>query len=113
MPVYVYRCSKCKKEKEVVHSIKEIDEPTEELINGITCHGRQMIRVPQLTNLQSGKPDRELLADKQKEEKRKARLATAQQVEANDKDIQAQDRPYLRNKYKKTKGLKGNPFNKN
>ena len=37
MPNYVYRCQWCKKEIEVFHTMKEVDEPSEELLEKISC----------------------------------------------------------------------------
>lgn len=52
MPTYIYRCENCKKEKEVIHRMCEVDDPSTELIDETTCCER-MVRVPQLTNYAS------------------------------------------------------------
>jgi hypothetical protein len=37
MPVYIYKCKWCGGTKEVVHSITEIDNPSEETLEETTC----------------------------------------------------------------------------
>jgi len=64
MPEYIYRCSICKREEEVSHSMSECDNPSKETImkttcNEITCsrhdsiYGNEWKKVPQLTSFLS------------------------------------------------------------
>jgi hypothetical protein len=62
MPEYIYRCPKCGVEREVMHSMSEIDKPSEETqletsCNPITCQdfnnsdlGLKFERIPQSCN---------------------------------------------------------------
>lgn len=54
MPIYTYRDDETGFEKEVLHSMKEMDTPSEETLKEITYQGRLMHRVPgsfSVTNL--------------------------------------------------------------
>ena len=50
MPIYVYRDDETGFEKDVHHSMAEIDEPSEETLKEITHEGRLMHRVPCVSN---------------------------------------------------------------
>lgn len=37
MPIYLYHCPTCENQKEVIHSMSEVDIPTESTLKNTTC----------------------------------------------------------------------------
>lgn len=111
-PIYEYACREkgCKYTVEVLHSMSECDNPKESTLKEITCkkHNALMKRIIQDVMLigASGKTEAQLRADKQAQQKRRARLHTAQ----NSDDIVhgAENKARIKKKYAKF-DKRGNP----
>lgn len=62
MPVYIYKCNTCEKRVEINHSMNEIDNPSQEVIDKTSCGcsentGERFNRIPGnvlLGNMQGG-----------------------------------------------------------
>jgi len=110
MPIYEYACQhkRCKYTKDVLHTVAELKEPSEETLKEITCpkHGvmQRQMSVPHLANMKGGVSvsEKELLADKQARLKKRSRMHFK-----NDVLPDLPDRQVKKHFEKKYKGLKG------
>lgn len=113
--IYVYACIKCKKKPiEVEHSMSEVDNPTESLIEATTCHKHnlRMVRVPQSVHLMGAsggqfKTEKELLKDKQTQRKKRSSLHFKNEIMPKLTDVS--DKRHFNKKFNEgsKKGLSG------
>jgi predicted nucleic acid-binding Zn ribbon protein len=102
MPFYTYRC-KCGKEKEVMHSMSEVDNPSKKTLKEITCHKTVMSRVPQIPQLMGAsggtfKKEGELLKDKQKQRQKRSSLHFKNEILPT---LSKSDQTYFKKRYDK------------
>ncbi len=106
MPTYVYQCQQCEDCIEVFHSMSEVDKPSIETIEEITCCCEVMKRIPCVPQLMGFEGGTSTSEDSKLQKKQKSLKARSRTHFMNEGIKEVTD-PGLRRHYEKS--IKTNP----